>query len=63
MGKKIPQRECFLFLLKILNDSIEKLIDMLQKSNLEDIAMFLGKVKRECFFSNFFAGIARGTRF
>lgn len=52
----------FLILLKILNDNIEKLIDMLQKSNLEDIAMFLGS-KKKMFFSNFFAGIFRGIGF
>lgn len=49
-------------MLKILNDNIEKLIAMLQKSNLEDIAMFLGSKKR-MFFSNFFAGIFRGIGF
>ena len=49
-------------MLKILNDNIEKLIKMLEKSNLEDIALFLGSKKR-MFFSNFFAGIFRGVGF
>lgn len=49
-------------MLKLLNKNIEKLIEMLQKSNLEDIAMFLGSKKR-MFFSNFFAGIFRGIGF
>ncbi len=49
-------------MLKILNDNIEKLIKMLEKSNLEDIALFLGS-KRRMFFSNFFAGIFRGVGF
>lgn len=49
-------------MLKILNDNIEKLIEMMQKSNLEDISLFLGSKKR-MFFSNFFAGIFRGIGF
>ena len=35
---------------------------MMQKSQVEDIAMFLGSKKR-MFFSNFFAGIFRGRGF
>lgn len=61
IGKKY-RKGVFFTLLKILNDNIEKLIEMMQKSNLEDIAMFLGSKKR-MFFSNFFAGIARGIGF
>ena len=56
------QKRSVLILLKILNDNIEKLIKMLEKSNLEDISLFLGSKKR-MFFSNFFAGIFRGVGF
>ena len=59
--RKYQKRSVFI-LLKILNDNIEKLIKMLEKSNLEDIALFLGSKKR-MFFSNFFAGIFRGVGF
>ena len=50
------------FLIELLNKNIEKLIDIMQKSNLKDIAMFLGSKKR-MFFSNFFAGVLRGIGF
>jgi len=49
-------------LLELLNKNIERLIEMMQKSQLHDIAMFLGSKKR-MFFSNFFAGIFRGIGF
>lgn len=59
-GKNI-KKEC-LILLKKLNENIENLTSMMQKSNLEDISMFLGSKKR-MFFSNLFAGIFRGIGF
>jgi len=49
-------------LLKLLNHNIEKLIEMMQKSQIREISMFLGSKKR-MFFSNFFAGIFRGIGF
>lgn len=49
-------------MLKLLNKNIERLIEMMQKAQLHDIAMFLGSKKR-MFFSNFFAGIFRGIGF
>ena len=52
----------FFILLKLLNKNIERLIEMMQKAQLHDIAMFLGSKKR-MFFSNFFAGIFRGIGF
>lgn len=49
-------------MLKLLNKNIERLIEMMQKAQLHDIAMFLGSKKR-MFFSNFLAGIFRGIGF
>jgi len=59
-GKNIKRGD--FVLIKLLNHNIEKLIQILQKSNLQDISMFMGNRKR-MLFSNFFAGIFRGMGF
>ena len=43
----------------LLNDSIEKLSDTLQKGNIEDLIYILGS-KKEIISRNFIAGIFRG---
>jgi len=49
-------------LIELINKNIEKLIEIMQKSQIREISMFLGSKKR-MFFSNFFAGIFRGIGF
>ena len=44
----------------ILNNSIEKLNDTLQKGNIEDLTYILGS-KKEIIIRNFIAGIFRGV--
>jgi len=44
---------------KKLNKSVEKLNDVMQKANVEDIAFLLGNKKR-MFWINVWAGIGRG---
>ena len=44
----------------ILNNSIEKLNDTLQKGNIEDLTYILGS-KKEIIIRNFLAGIFRGV--
>ena len=44
---------------KKLNNSIEKLNDVLQKGNVEDLAYLLGNKKR-MFWINVWAGVGRG---
>lgn len=44
----------------ILNNSIEKLNDTLQKGNIEDLTYILGN-KKEIIIRNFIAGIFRGV--
>lgn len=43
-----------------LNENIEKLCTMFEKLEIEDIQYILGS-KKQMFFKNFFAGIARGV--
>lgn len=45
---------------KILNNSIEKLSDALQKGNIEELTYILGS-KKEIIIRNFIAGIFRGV--
>lgn len=45
---------------KILNNSIEKLRDALQKGNIEELTYILGS-KKEIIIRNFIAGIFRGV--
>ena len=49
-------------MIELINKNIEKLIEIMQKSQIREISMFLGSKKR-MFFSNFFAGIFRGIGF
>ena len=44
----------------ILNNSIEKLNDTLQKGNIEDLTYILGN-KKEIIIRNFIAGLFRGV--
>lgn len=44
---------------KILNQKLDEVSDILEKSNLREITYLLGD-KKQVFFRNFFAGIARG---
>lgn len=44
----------------VLNNSIEKLSDALQKGNIEDLTYLLGS-KKEIIVRNFLAGIFRGV--
>ena len=43
-----------------LNEKLDKVSDILKKSNLEEIAYLLGN-KKQIFIRNFFAGISRGV--
>ena len=46
--------------INILNNSIEKLSDALQKGNIEELTYILGS-KKEIIIRNFIAGIFRGV--
>ncbi|MBR6034226.1 MAG: hypothetical protein IKP28_05810 [Clostridia bacterium] len=43
-----------------LNEKLDKVSDILKKSNLEEIAYILGN-KKQILIRNFFAGISRGV--
>lgn len=46
--------------IELLNNKIEKLNKMLEKSNIDDLSYILGS-KRQIFIRNFMAGISRGV--
>lgn len=46
--------------IELLNNKIEKLNKMLEKSNIDDLSYILGS-KRQIFVRNFMAGISRGV--
>lgn len=46
--------------IELLNNKIEKLNKMLEKSNIDDLSYILGN-KRQIFIRNFMAGISRGV--
>ena len=48
-----------IFMIKILNDNIERLLKFLEKKNIEELIYILG-TKREIAKRNFIAGIFRG---
>ena len=46
--------------IELLNNKIEKLNKMLEKSSIDDLSYILGS-KRQIFIRNFMAGISRGV--
>lgn len=49
-----------MFFKKKLNQKLNKLVNMLEKSNIQDISYLIGD-KKQIIFRNFLAGISRGV--
>ena len=46
--------------IELLNNKVEKLNKMLEKSNIDDLSYILGS-KKQIFIRNFMAGVSRGV--